>query len=307
MGRYLAKTGLAVGTLSLKPDATNFIALIGNAGVGKTTTIAKLAAHFQLVQKKSVGLLSLDRRRIGGIEQMQCFADSMQLPLEAPANQKVFAPAIARLAPCQIVLVDTPAINPGDPGGMTHMNTCFNAIETAQTLLVLSAESREEDLQDTILRYKSLNPAGAVVTKTDLTRSCADLVNVLCRQMLPVFFFSEGPRVPFDLTEATIERLAARFLHNGPSKHSFDKKGKEDGRTGDLTGDDAQRPVYLANKNSDIFHRAECKWIRLINQTNILEFNSFAEALNNRFKPCRYCNPQHLSITGMLSQEGAAL
>ena len=62
---------------------------------------------------------------------------------------------------------------------------------------------------------------------------------------------------------------------------------------------------YLANRSSDIFHRSGCKWIRLINKENIVMFDSFADALNNRFKPCRYCNPQHMSITGMLHHERA--
>jgi len=306
MGRYLAKTGLTVGTLALDKNAANFIAVVGNAGVGKTTTIAKLAAHFQLIHKKSVGLLSMDRRRIGGVEQLQCYADSMQLPLEAPANEQELPAALTRLAPCEVVLIDTPAVNPGDANGLVHIKSHLKTIKVLKTLLVLSAESREEDLQDTARRYKSLNPAGAVISKTDLTRSYTDLVNFLCRHTLPVFFFSNGQRVPFDMTEATIERLAARFLQNGLPKAPY-KNGVEEGNDDDLARESAERSVYLANKNSDIFHRPECKWIRLINQTNIVEFNSFAEALNNRFKPCRYCNPQHLSITHMLSQEGAAL
>ena len=306
MGRYLEKTGLSVGALTLDKTAPNVIALVGNAGVGKTTTIAKLAAQFQLIHKESVGLLSLDRRRIGGIEQLQCYADSMRLPLEVPTNESDLAQARARLSQCRIVLVDTPALNPGDPNGIAHTKSHLKALGVVKTLLVLSAENREEDLQDTALRYTTLKPVGAVITKTDLTRSYTDLVNFLCRQTLPVFFFSNGPRVPFDLTEATIERLAARFLQNGPSKTTT-KNGVDEIWEGNLVEAGPENPIYLANKNSDIFHRPECKWIRLINQTNIVEFNSFAEALNNRFKPCRYCNPQHLSITRMLSQEGAAL
>jgi len=306
MGRYLAKTGLSVGALTLDKKACNVIALVGNAGVGKTTTIAKLAAHFQLIHKKTVGLLSLDRRRIGGMQQLQCYADSMRLSLEIPAKEQDLPLALTRLAQCQVVLIDTPAVNPGDPDGLAPIKSHLRALGGAKTLLVLSAESREEDLQDTALRYTALNPAGAIISKTDLTRSYTDLVNFLCRQTLPVFFFSNGQRVPFDLTEATIERLAAQFLQNGLPKTSY-KNGIEESSADDSAGSGSENPVYLANKNSDIFHRPECKWIRLINQTNIVEFNSFAEALNNRFKPCRYCNPQHLSITRMLSQEGAAL
>ena len=70
-------------------------------------------------------------------------------------------------------------------------------------------------------------------------------------------------------------------------------------RSAEIPGEEGQ---YLANRNSDIFHQSGCKWIRLINKDNIVMFGSFAEALNNRFKPCRYCSPQHLSITGLLNQ-----
>jgi len=305
MGRYLAKTGLTAGTLALDDKAPTVIALIGNAGVGKTTTIAKLAAQFQLTRNVSVGLLSLDRSRIGGQEQLQCYADSMQLPLETPANEKELLQSMARLKGCRVILVDTPAVNPGDPKGLSRIQTAIQPLGPVRYLMVLSAESREEDLQDTARRYAALTPAGIIISKTDLTRSYRDMVNFLCRHRWPVYFFSKGHRVPMDLTRATVERLAARFLMDGTAK-TGDGNGSAPMEDRHLTATASDGQVYLANKNSDIFHRPECKWIRLINQTNIVEFTSFAEALNNRFKPCRYCNPQHLSITRMLSEEGVA-
>ncbi|MEE4111590.1 MAG: Ada metal-binding domain-containing protein, partial [Desulfobacteraceae bacterium] len=293
MGRYLAKTGLSAGTLALDDKGQTIIALVGNAGVGKTTTIAKLAAQFQLTRNVSVGLLSLDRSRIGGQEQLQCYADSMQLPLESPANEKDLRQSMARLKGCRVILVDTPAVNPGDPNGLSRIQTAVKPLGPVKYLMVLSAESREEDLQDTAMRYAALTPAGIIISKTDLTRSYRDMVNFLCRHRWPVYFFSHGHRVPMDLTRATLERLAARFLMDGTSRtgNGNGPVGLADHR---LTATASDGQVYLANKNSDIFHRPGCKWIRLINQTNIVEFTSFAEALNNRFKPCRYCNPQHL-------------
>ena len=305
MGRYLAKTGLTAGTLALDDKAPTVIALVGNAGVGKTTTIAKLAAQFQLTRNVSVGLLSLDRSRIGGQEQLQCYADSMQLPLETPANEKEILQSVARLKGCRVVLVDTPAVNPGDPKGLSRIQTAIQPLGPLTCLMVLSAESREEDLQDTAKRYAVLTPAGIIISKTDLTGSYRDMVNFLCRHRWPVYFFSNGHRVPMDLTRATVERLATRFLMDGTAK-TDDGNGPAHMADRHLTATASDGQVYLANKNSDIFHRPECKWIRLINQTNIVEFTSFAEALNNRFKPCRYCNPQHLSITRMLSEEGVA-
>lgn len=306
MGRYLAKTGVSVGSLSFKKKASTPIALVGNAGVGKTTSAAKLAARLRSIDKKSVGLLALNGIRLGGAEQLQYYADSMNLPLEVPVHDKELTAAWTRLQACDVILVDTPAVHPGDPEGLTRIRARLQKIGKPQTLLVLSAESREEDLQDTALRYAQLNPVGTMITKTDLTRSYADLVNFLCRHELPVYFFANGHRVPGDLTVATLERLAARFLQNGlPARH--EPSPFETATPSGFGDNGAGKQIYLANKNSDIFHRPDCKWIRLINQANIVEFNSFAEALNNRFKPCRYCNPQHISITGILSQEGAAL
>jgi flagellar biosynthesis protein FlhF len=306
MGRYLAKNGLTVGAVQLNQDGPTLIGLVGNAGVGKTVTLAKLAAAFTYTQKKSVGLISLDRHRIGGHEQLQCYADSMKLPLALPQTENDMPQALERLQHCRIILIDTPAVHPHTNQQMTYIQAQFQRLGGVRPLLVVSAENREDDLNATLQRYAVLNPVGTVITKTDLTRAYTDLVNFLCRHGLAVYYYSAGPRVPLDLTQATIENLTARFL---PQEAGNAPEGLEDGhppKTG-LGPDEQLSGIYLANKNSDIFHRPECKWIRLINRANIVEFGSFAEALNHRFKPCRYCNPQHLSITGILSRERAAL
>ena len=306
MGRYLARNGLSVGAIKMNQDGPTLISLVGNAGVGKTATLAKLAANFTYAEEKSVGLLSLDDRRIGGHEQLQCYADSMQLPLVTPQTDDDLPSALNRLRPCRLILIDTPAVHPCDLRRVKGLRSQFQRLGGVQTLLLVSAENREEDLNETLYRYTPLNPVGTVITKTDLTHAYSDLVNFLCRHRLAVYYLSTGPQVPVDLQKATIENLAARFLPQEMGK-PFDRL--EDGdptkdgtlRNGQVSGN------YLANKNSDIFHRPECKWIRLINRANIVEFGSFAEALNHRFKPCRYCNPQHFSITGILSRERAAL
>jgi flagellar biosynthesis protein FlhF len=306
MGRYLAKNGLTVGAVRLNQDGPTLISLVGNAGVGKTATLAKLAATFTYTQKKSVGLLSLDRHRIGGHEQLQCYADSMQLPLVLPHTEDDMPQALERLQHCRIILIDTPAVHPYDNQRMTVLQDQFQRLGSVQSLLVVSAENREDDLNETLHRYAVLTPVGTIITKTDLTRSYTDLVNFLCRHGLAVYYHSAGPRVPFDLKQATIENLAARFLPP-EAGNTFDSAEDRHPMNAGVIGDERPSEIYLANKNSDIFHRPECKWIRLINRANIVEFGSFAEALNHRFKPCRYCNPQHLSITGILSRERAAL
>ena len=283
ISQYLTGTGLSAGGLELDPKAVNYIALVGNPGVGKTTTIAKLAAYYQLACSETVGLLSFDDRKIGGLAQIQSYADSLGLLLEAPENKTALSQAVDRLADCRVVLIDTPAHHPNDIEWSIFLKERFKAIGEVKTLMVVSAENREADLQEQVQRLGALHPSGVIVTKMDLTGSSTDVVNFLCQQSLPIHFLSLGPRVPFDLIPATMDRLAEHLINHQASAFERPKSAELDRE--ESAGDGR---VYLANKNSDIFHRPECKWIRLINQSNIVEFTSFAEALNNRFKPCRY-------------------
>ncbi|HSO19181.1 MAG TPA: Ada metal-binding domain-containing protein, partial [Desulfosarcina sp.] len=306
MGRYLSRTGLRVGSLLLEKPILNLVALIGNAGVGKTTSIAKLAAHFSCIHKEKVGLLSLDRRSIGGYERLQIYADGMDLPLEAVRRPEALTGALDRMKACRLILIDTPAVDPDDSDGVAQLRSQFEALGEVTTLLTVSAESREVDLEQTAVRCAGLKPDGIVITKADLTRSYEDMVNFLCRQGLAVYYFSSGRRVPVDFTAATIEGLAERFLQNAAASAPALGYGAAGGSPLRPIGENPEATRYLANKSSDIFHRPGCKWIRLINEAHIVEFDSFAEALNHRFKPCRYCNPQHITITGMLSRESAA-
>jgi len=306
MERYLAKSGLSVATVNLNEDGPTLISLVGNAGVGKTVTVAKLAAAFKYTEEKTVGLLSLDGHRIGGYEQLQCYADSMQLPLASVQSPNDLGRAMERLQGCRIILIDTPAVQPGDTRRLAALEAQFQHLGDVQVLLLVSAENREADLSACLHRFAPLNPVGAVISKTDLTGSYADLVNFLCRHGLAVHYYCAGPRVPFDLTKATIENLTARFLSHD-KENRFAGSAEGHASTAESDREDQAGGIYLANKNSDIFHRPGCKWIRLINRSNIVELDSFGQALNHRFKPCRYCNPQHLSITGILSRERAAL
>jgi hypothetical protein len=145
-----------------------------------------------------------------------------------------------------------------------------------------------------------LEPAAVIITKTDLNPGLAEVTRYLSATAIPVACLGNGPNVPRDLTDASYDLFARALIQNDDG---------HPGRNPDTaTAASPPEPAgqYLANRSSDIFHRPQCKWIRLINEDNIVMFGSFAEALNNRFKPCRYCNPQHMSITGMLSQEKAA-
>ncbi|MDJ0808646.1 MAG: Ada metal-binding domain-containing protein [Desulfobacterales bacterium] len=293
------ENGLAIMPWPFADTASQVVALVGNAGVGKTTTIAKLAARLQHEEGLRVGLISLDREKIGAVEQLQIYANILQIPLEIPQTEKDLKKALKKLAACNVVLVDTPAIGARKEKRPAVFAGHMRQIQDLKVWLVIGADNRIDNMHLTAELGADLNISAAIVTKTDLVPHLGGVLHFLSTAALPVVCMANGPEVPKDLSAASFDlfgpplmpaaKESADNLHAGAPAVASDAEGQ-----------------YLANRNSDIFHRAGCKWIRLINTENIRLFSSFADALNNRFKPCRYCNPQHLSITGMLHQERAA-
>ncbi len=297
--KYLRPSGLAILPWPFAEKGSHVIALVGNAGVGKTTTIAKLAARLQHEEGLRVGLISLDREKIGAVEQLQIYADILQIPFEIPQTDKDLKKAMQKMAACDAVLVDTPAIGASREKRPGVFDGLMPQIPNLKVWLVIGADNQIDNMHLTAATGADLDIAAVIVTKTDLNPHLGDVLQFLSAAALPVVCLSNGPDVPRDLSEASLD-LFARHLTQA------DQSGARNQSAGSPAAVSNAEGRYLANRNSDIFHRAGCKWIRLINKENIRMFGSFAEALNNRFKPCRYCNPQHMSITGILHQERAA-
>lgn len=298
--RRIKNGGLQIRPWSFKTGESRRIALVGSAGVGKTTTIAKMAARLQHEEGLRVGLISLDREKIGGIEQLEIFAAILQIPLEIPQTVKDLKKVLKRLAACDVVLVDTPAIGARKDQRPSVFDEHLRQIADLETWLVVGADTQVANMQLTTALGSDLKPSAVIITKADLNPGLAQVTQYLSATAVPVVGLANGPNVPRDLTDASYDLFARALIQNG---------GGNSDRTPDTASVESPSALvgqYLANRSSDIFHRPQCKWIRLINKDNIVMFGSFAEALNNRFKPCRYCNPQHMSITGILSQERAA-
>ncbi len=298
MRKRLKANGLEIMPWPFSAEKSHTIALVGNAGVGKTTTIAKLAARLQHEEGRQVGLISLDQEKIGGGEQLLIYAEILQIPLEIPKTASEFKKALNKMAACDVIIVDTPAIGASKAKRPAVFATHLSLVDDLTVWLVVGADNRVETMQLSAAMGDDLNMAAVLVTKADLNPRLGGVMQFLSAAALPVVGLCSGPDVPQDLTDASLD-LFARLLMQTPA----DKDSPASLRTPTTVADaDGQ---YLANRNSDIFHRSGCKWIRLINKENIVMFGSFADALNNRFKPCRYCNPQHMSITGMLHHERA--
>ncbi|MET0388347.1 MAG: hypothetical protein ABW321_20415 [Polyangiales bacterium] len=186
------------------------IALVGPTGVGKTTTIAKLAAHEQLVKQRRVGLVTIDEYRVGGVEQLNRYADLIGCPMEVASDARTLEVALRKLNKAELVLVDTAGRSPRDAWALTAMAECLHgAQEPIEVHLCLPVAMRERELRTAVEHCSVLLPSRLTCTKVDEAICCGTIVAAHIQSGLPLGYFTTGQRVPEDISVASAEILAA--------------------------------------------------------------------------------------------------
>jgi flagellar biosynthesis protein FlhF len=216
MAAHAARDAMAAmirvsGGIELATGAPKVVALVGPTGVGKTTTIAKLAAHHALVLKQRVGLITMDTYRIAAVEQLRAYSQIIGIPLEVAHAQSDVIPALQRLSECDMVLVDTAGRSQRNAMQVNELKSLV-AATGCEAHLVLPASTRERDILDQIERFASVGIDRLLFTKLDETTSYGTLFNVAASTSLPLSYFSTGQKVPEDLEAVTAEGLIARIL-----------------------------------------------------------------------------------------------
>lgn len=190
--------------------------LIGPTGVGKTTTLAKLAAAFHLVDDKQVALITADTYRIGAIDQLRTFSQIINLPLEVVFDPTEFSKALALNEGVQVVLVDTAGRSPKDELRLTELRRFLEIDHPVETLLVVTATTKAPDLRLILDRFGALGLDGLIVTKLDETVAIGPIIELLWDTQLPVRFLANGQNVPDDLVRADeaglLHRLAEQLV-----------------------------------------------------------------------------------------------
>jgi len=188
------------------------IALVGPTGVGKTTTLAKLAAAFKLRHKKCVGMITADTYRIAAVDQLRTYANIIGIPLQVALAPDDMTRAVNSLAGCDVILIDTAGRSQNDAGRIDELRAFVAAASPHEVHLVLSSTAGEKVLLREAEAFSAVGIDKIVLTKLDEAVSFGMLVNVLRRLGKQLSFFTTGQEVPDHLEIGRSDRLADLIL-----------------------------------------------------------------------------------------------
>ena len=206
---YTKLEPLNIGGVSFEHKYVN---VLGPTGVGKTTTIAKMAARSVLEKKKKIGFITTDTYRIGAIEQLKTYAALLQAPVEIVYNENDYKQAIENLAHLDLIFIDTAGRNYKEAKYINDVQKLINFDEDVESYLVLSTTSKESDMATIIELFLRLPIEKFIFTKVDETNSIGAMFNLMIKYNKGLAYYTNGQEVPEDIEEASIEGLLDLFF-----------------------------------------------------------------------------------------------
>ncbi|MBN1106941.1 MAG: hypothetical protein JXL84_26295 [Deltaproteobacteria bacterium] len=185
---------------------------IGPTGVGKTTTLAKLAALRAVQQGKRAALITIDTFRIAAVAQLQTYARIMGIPLEVAVSPEDLRRALNKHRRCDYVFIDTAGRSPNHEKGIAELKALFQVPEDIHHYLVLSATARYRNLLHADDRFGELPIRSTIFTKLDETQDASSMVNFLIARKRPISYLTTGQQVPEDIEPASRRKMASILL-----------------------------------------------------------------------------------------------
>lgn len=189
------------------------VALLGPTGVGKTTTIAKLAAQFILKHgPRQVALITTDNFRIAAHEQLNTYGRILDVPVRSAANAQELRSLINGFFDKKLILIDTAGMGPNDMRLAEQLMTLQEHDIPVKSYLVMSATTQYKAMQTIIKGFQMIKPTGCIITKMDEAESKGAVISTLIEQQLPIVFITDGQQVPEDIHMPNPHRLIAQCV-----------------------------------------------------------------------------------------------
>ncbi len=195
-----------------KTTGPHIVALIGPTGVGKTTTIAKLAANLKLREKHRVGLITIDTYRIAAIDQLRKYAEIIGSPLRVVSSCEDMIDAIRAMQACEFILIDTAGRSPNDTLKLNELKTFLDAAAPDEVHLVLSTTSSQECVELAISRFSDVRVDKIIFTKIDEAAHVGTILNVVKKVNKMLSYVTTGQDVPNDIEVGRGRKLAQLIL-----------------------------------------------------------------------------------------------
>ena len=197
--------------LGSKQEGPRTVAWVGPTGVGKTTTLAKVASEAILKHGKRVGLINMDSYKVAAFDQLATYAKILNVPFRSAESAEDLQAAVADFKSLDLILIDTAGRSQKDPESLSQMKRMLDAVG-AESQLVLSVTTRDSDLYDMAHRFGLFSPKSVTLSKLDEANTFGGIYNVHQKTKLPLLYFTIGQRVPEDIEDASRERMVSLLM-----------------------------------------------------------------------------------------------
>ncbi|MGQ9486800.1 MAG: flagellar biosynthesis protein FlhF [Armatimonadota bacterium] len=205
------------GPIDMEEGQPKVVMMVGPTGVGKTTTIAKLAAQYALLQKRRVALITIDTYRIAAVEQLRTYSQIIDVPIRVVYSSTELPAAVREFAGMDVIFVDTAGRSQRNTMQIGELKTCCDRLKECEVHLVLSSTTKTRDLYDVIERFSVMPLHRVIWTKLDESTSFGNILNVAVKHPLPISYVTAGQRVPEDVEVAESNKLASLVVGGATS------------------------------------------------------------------------------------------
>ncbi|PKM95727.1 MAG: flagellar biosynthesis protein FlhF [Firmicutes bacterium HGW-Firmicutes-1] len=199
-------------TIKLTKGKTKTVAFVGPTGVGKTTTIAKIASYFTLNLEKKVALITADTYRIAAVEQLRTYANILNIPIKVVYTATELKDAIESFKGVDLILIDTAGRSHKNQEHQNELSKLLNEIEEKELYLVLSLATKYKDLIKITDAYNDISAYKLIFTKLDETSSYGNILNVKLKTNALLSYVTFGQNVPDDISEVNVHEIAKKIL-----------------------------------------------------------------------------------------------